>query len=125
MRYLSAEDILEIHSLLIDETGGSHGVRDLGLVQSAASSPLQVVYGKELYVTVYQKAAVYARIITQHHPFLDGNRRTGITAALVFLEDNGFAAKIESGEIEACALSIAAKKFDIEEIAKWLESHTI
>ena len=89
-KYLSEAEILLIHSRLIDETGGLHGIRDLHAILSVIEQPRQAVFGKELYPTVFLKAAVYARHIIAHHPFLDGNKRTGITAASVFLSDNGY-----------------------------------
>lgn len=124
MRYLSPEDILQIHSALIDETGGTHGVRDIGIVQSASATPRQIVFGKILHPDIFQKAAAYAQIIIQHHPFLDGNKRTGITAAFVFLADNGYLAIAKRGEIEKFSLAIVHEKIDIPTIAIWFKQHT-
>lgn len=124
MKYLSSEDILQIHSVVIDETGGMHGVRDMHIVLSLENSPRQAVFGKELYPDVFDKAAVYAMNIISNHPFIDGNKRTGMTAAFVFLEDNGFIAKANEGEIEKFALAIIKEKLEIKEIAVWLKKHS-
>ncbi len=124
MKYLSSEDILQIHSVVIDEIGGMHGVRDMHVVLGLENSPRQAVFGKELYPEVFDKAAVYARNIISNHPFLDGNKRTGMTASFVFLEDNGFVAKAEEGEIERFALAIIKEQLDIKEIAAWLKKHS-
>jgi death-on-curing protein len=123
MRYLTATQILLIHSMLIDEYGGSHGVRDHATLLSLEHLPAQSAFGKELYPTVFHKAAVYARNIITAHPFLDGNKRTGITAASVFLENNGYTAHAKDGEIEAYAVHIARSKPNLEEIAAWLKTH--
>ena len=124
MKYLTREQILLIHSIVIDETGGSHGVRDHHAILSLERAPRQSVFGKELYATSFEKAAVYARDITMNHPFLDGNKRTGMTAAIVFLESNGFFFQIRQGEIERCALKIIEKRLGIEEISVWLKKHS-
>ena len=123
-KYLSEAEILLIHSRLIDETGGLHGIRDLHAILSVIEQPRHAVFGKELYPTVFLKAAVYARHIIAHHPFLDGNKRTGITAASVFLSDNGYAIEAEEGEFYSFALHIAEDKWEYEEIATWFESRT-
>lgn len=121
MKYLGSEDILLIHSMIIDETGGSHGVRDTHAILSLAQSPKQSFSGKELYPTIFEKAAVYARGILMEHPFIDGNKRTGMTAASVFLEDNGYKIVAKEGEIEKFALRVVAEKMEITEIAQWFQ----
>jgi death on curing protein len=123
-RYLTREDILLIHSILIDETGGVHGVRDSHAISSLIELPKQSAFGKELYPTIFKKAAVYARSIIMNHPFTDGNKRTGITAASVFLEDNGYPLIIREGEIEKFALKIIKEKLDIEAIAAWFKKYS-
>ena len=115
---------MHIHSMVVEETGGMHGVRDMKGLMGAAEAPRQAVFGKELYPTVYLKAAAYARNIIMGHFFLDGNKRTGMTSTFVFLEDNGYLASLKEGEIEAFALDIVKKKLDIEAIAVWIKKHT-
>lgn len=110
--------------MVVDETGGMHGVRNLESLDSAAALPKQVVFKKELYPDVYTKAAVYARTILMNHPFFDGNKRTGISVAIVFLEDNGFVFSAKVGELEKFAVNIVTKKLSIEAIAEWLKKHT-
>jgi death-on-curing protein len=122
--YLSAEDILLIHSVLIDETGGSHGVRDRHAIMTLEELPRQVVFGKELYPTLFVKAALYVRNIISAHPFVDGNKRTAMAAADVFLQKNGFRISVRKGGVETFALSVIAEKKDLEKIAVWLEKNT-
>ena len=122
--YLTAERILQIHSMLIDETGGSHGLRDTNTVLSVEQMPQQMAFGKELYPTMFLKAAVYARSIVMNHPFIDGNKRTGITAAFVFLERNGYVSTAKEGEIEEFALKIVTEKLSLEIIANWFKKNS-
>lgn len=124
MRYLTREQILLIHSLIIDETSGSHGVRDLHAILSLEKSPTQSVFGKELYPTIFEKAALYLRDIIMNHPFVDGNKRTGVTAASVFLEDNGYEIIANEGEFEALALRIVSERLEIATIAQWFKTHS-
>ncbi len=124
-KYLSEEDILLIHSRVVDETGGLHGVRDRHAIASVVGQPQQAVFGKELYATVFLKAAVYARNIIAHHPFLDGNKRTGITVASVFLEESGYRIEAHEGEFYSLALRIAEDKWEYEKIATWFQTHAI
>lgn len=124
MIYLTKEQILLIHSIIIDETGGSHGVRDYHTILSLEHSPQQTAFGKELYPTIFIKTALYAKNIINGHPFIDGNKRTGMTAAIVFLENNGYTFIAKKGEIEKFALKIATQKLDLETIALWLKKHS-
>ena len=124
MNYLTLEQILLVHSIVIDETGGMHGVRDHHAILSFVQAPRQIVFGKELYPTIFLKAAVYVRNIIMHHAFLDGNKRTSMTAAIVFLENNECNFTAREGEIEKFALKVVEKKLTVETIAAWLEKHS-
>ena len=110
--------------MVVEETGGLHGVRDHGVVLSCEASPKQKVFGQELYPSIFLKAAVYARTIIMHHPFLDGNKRTGMALAAVFLENNGHLVKSGEGSVEKMALKIIKNKLEIEEIAEWLKKNS-
>ena len=123
VEYLDAKDILRIHSMAVDETGGSHGVRDMHTVLSLGNSPKQAVFGEELYPTVFLKASVYAREIIMGHPFLDGNKRTAMVCASVFLEANNYFSNLKKGQIEKFALKIVKERLELNDIAKWFEKH--
>ena len=110
--------------MLIDEYGGSHGIRDKELLLSAEQLPRQAAFGKELYATPFLKAAVYARNIITSHPFFDGNKRTGITCATVFLENNGYVFESREGKLQDYAIVIANDKPSLEDIAAWLKKHS-
>ena len=90
MNYLSPHQVLFLHARLIEETGGSHGVRDMGLMLSALGRPQATFEDEDLHPTIYEKAAVLADSLINSHPFVDGNKRTGIGAAVLFLSINGY-----------------------------------
>ena len=123
-KFLSEDEIVLVHNRLVEETGGLHGIRDRHAILSVVEQPRQVVFGKELYPTLYLKAAVYARSIIAHHPFLDGNKRTGISVATVFLADNGVSVDALEGEFFDLALAIVQEKWEHEAIAKWFRART-
>jgi len=109
---------------VIDETGGSHGLRDPHAIATLEELPKQKAFGQELYPGLFLKAAVYMRNIMFAHPFIDGNKRTAITAADIFLQLNGYQIAVKKGEIENFALFVIAKKLDLENIAEWLKKNS-
>ena len=120
MKYLTAEQVLFIHARLIDETGGSHGVRDLGLLESAVARPQATFDDKELHPDLFIKAAALMHAIIPNHPFMDGNKRTGTVAAGIFLKINGYTLNAKNRELESFALSVVVSKISLTEIADWL-----
>ncbi|OGZ00349.1 MAG: hypothetical protein A3C11_00380 [Candidatus Sungbacteria bacterium RIFCSPHIGHO2_02_FULL_49_12] len=111
--------------MVIDETGGTHGLRDQNAVLGAVALPKQKAFGQELYPGVFQKAAVYMRSIVMNHPFIDGNKRTGVTTASVFLENNGYKVVPEEGAVEAFTLHVVQEGLDINTIAAWLKKNSL
>ncbi|HEC30421.1 MAG TPA: type II toxin-antitoxin system death-on-curing family toxin [Candidatus Yonathbacteria bacterium] len=124
MKYLTKEQILLVHSIAIDESGGAHGVRDFDAILSLEILLAQKAFGKELYKGVFVKAALYARNIIMSHPFIDGNKRTGIISASVFLELNDYFLAALDGEVENFAVRIVTEKLDINNIADWLKRNS-
>lgn len=124
MRYLTLEEILRLHYELIQDFGGSHGVRDEARIRSVVEAPHQSVFGQDQYADVYQKAAVYMRNIIGDHPFSDGNKRTGVTVAGVFLMRNGFVLTASPKELEDFAVQVAVDHLDVPAIAEWLREHS-
>jgi death-on-curing protein len=124
MKYLTAQDILVLHALAIDETGGVHGVRDVGLLQSIAERPKMRFGGKPLYPGVFTKAAAYFESLARYHVFIDGNKRTAVIASARFLFLNGIELTAANGEIEAFALRVVKEKLDVDTIAVWLKKHS-
>jgi len=119
VKYLTTEQVLFIHSRLIDKTGGSHGIRDLGLLQSAVSRPRATFGGRELYPDIFQKVAALIESLTKNHPFIDGNKRTAIASAGIFLEKNGYLLETTQEELERFARRLAAGKVSFEDAVKW------
>jgi len=124
MEYLKAEDILQIHSFIIDEIGGSHGVRDREVIASAAQAPRQSFDDEEVYANVYKKAAVYLHCIAMNHSFIDGNRRTAVTTASIFLEENGYEIVAEESNFENFAVRVVEDGLEVDAIAEWLEENS-
>lgn len=123
-KYLSAKTILVLHSEIIDKMGGSHGIRDVGLLAAISDKPKAAFGGSELYPDIFTKAAVYLESIVNYHVFIDGNKRTGITACARFLYLNGYDLSTTNGEVEKFVLSVAAEKTETQVIAIWLKKHT-
>jgi len=124
MHYFDVDDVELIHMQIIDASGGSHGTRDRGRLEAAVATQHQMVFGQELYETVFDKAAALCRGIVADHPFVDGNKRTGIMAALIFLERNGHQTTMSDKELEDFAVQIAVEHLDISAIAEWLQAHS-
>lgn len=121
--YLTAEQVLFIHYRLVGETGGEHGVRDIGLLESAIARPRATFDRHDLYPSIFEKAAALMESLVNNHPFVDGNKRTGIACTVLFLMQNGVAFSATNSELETFALRVAASKLKHSEIAKWLENH--
>ena len=122
--YLTLEQLLVIHEDQIDRYGGTSGIRDLALLESALFRPQTTFGGKDLYLTIFDKAAALIHSLIQNHSFIDGNKRTGTVASLVFLAMNGWEIKVEQDELVQIALSIATKGFSIDEISHWLQTNS-
>ncbi len=120
MNYLTAEQVVFIHAFVVDETGGSHGVRDLGLLESAVARPQATFDGDDLHPDIFIKAAALLHALIQNHPFVDGNKRTGTLAAILFLELNGYELNAKNKELESFALRVAISRISLSEIADWL-----
>lgn len=119
--FLTLEQALVIHEDQIVRYGGTSGLRDLGLLESAIFRPQSSFGGEDLYSTVFVKAAALAHSLILNHPFIDGNKRTGVVSTLVFLEINGYSFNVIQDQLIEMAFKIATKEFDIEEIADWLK----
>lgn len=121
MKYLSAQQVLFLHARLITESGGSHGLRDLAGLESALARPQATFDGRELYPDVFTQAAALLDSLVNNHPFLDGNKRTGIAAAALFLRINGHRLRASNDELEAFTLRVVGTKIEIPTAAAWLQ----
>lgn len=123
--YLTAVQVLFIHARLIDETGGEHGVLDIGLLQSAVARPQASIDGSDLYPDLSLKAAAILISLIGNHPFVVGNKRTAIASAGLFLRLNGYRLQAENSQLKAFSLQCARHLLSLDEIAAWLEKHAI
>lgn len=124
MDFLQVADVLALHSAQVDLYGGEHGLRDMGLLESAIAQP-QATFGSEyLHTDVYQMAAAYLFHIVRNHPFLDGNKRTGAVAALVFLDINGIEIDAPKGSIYDLTMAVATGQAGKAEVAEFLRTHS-
>ena len=98
MNYLNINQILAIHSEVIEQAGGSRGIRNIGLVDSAVARPQATFGGKDLYPDIFSKAACLGHSLIRNHPFVDGNKRTGYMSMRLFLNINGYDMKAPEDE---------------------------
>lgn len=122
--YISLDEILRIHFHVIEDFGGSHGVRDENRLKSVVEAPKQEVFGQEQYKTLCDKAAVYLRNLLGDHPFVDGNKRTAITVCGIFLARNNTPIHAKPRELEDFTVKVATDHLSITEIALWLKNKT-
>ncbi len=123
MRYLSTKDVIQIHFELIEVTGGSQGLRDLGLLESAVARPRATFGGKDLYPTLILKASALVHSLLLNHMFVDGNKRTATVSMIEFLILNNKKFQASNKEIVDFALWVENKKPTIEQISQWIEKH--
>lgn len=122
--YLTAEEILAVHSLIVEATGGSHGLRDVGLLESIIARPKAGFGGRDLHTDLFTKVAVFAEAITNYHVFVDGNKRTAFVATARFLVINGYEITATNKEVEKTMLAVAEKRTDEAKLAVWLKKHS-
>ncbi|MBI2621999.1 MAG: type II toxin-antitoxin system death-on-curing family toxin [Candidatus Levybacteria bacterium] len=125
MKYLTVQDVLLLHELAIDKFGGSHGLRDLGLLESAVMRPQATFSGIDLYPSIFDKAASLVHSLLMNHQFVDGNKRTAMFSMMTFLELNGYKFIADQKEVVEYALYIENSQPEIEEISKWLKKHSM
>ena len=123
-RFLDLDDILEIHGEAVAKYGGSPGVRDMGLLQSALAAPQSGSGDQYFHTTIHEMAAAYLFHLVQNHPFIDGNKRTGAMAALAFLDINGIWIRGSNPWLEELTLMTAQGKMKKAEIAEAFRKHS-
>lgn len=123
MKILNKRQVLLLHSALIAQSGGLDGTRDEGLLDSALNAPFQTFAEQNLYPTVLEKAARLGYGLICNHPFLDGNKRIGTHAMLVFLDINQFSLSYTDNELIEMILRVAAGEAGYNELLDWLKTH--
>ncbi|HGD4686068.1 TPA: type II toxin-antitoxin system death-on-curing family toxin [Streptococcus agalactiae] len=123
MRILTVEQVIELHSRLIQATGGLDGVRDAGLVESSLSSAFSSYFGIEKYPSIEEKAVRLCYSLVNNHAFLDGNKRIGVYVMIIFLELNGIVLNQTDEEIVKLGLGVAASELDYNAILEYIRNH--
>lgn len=121
IKFLTLDQVLEIHDTFLKAYGGLDGVRDHGLLASAVEMPRVAVYGEELHETLYDKASAYLYHIVKNHPFNDGNKRTGAGSALMFLRVNGIDPNYDNEEYVQFVINVADGKVEKTEISQFFQ----
>lgn len=124
MNGFSKEKVLLLHQLITQETGGSYGVRDIGLLDSALGSAFATFDGVELYPTKHEKAARLGYALISNHAFVDGNKRIGMYIMLSFLEFNGIKPRPSDEEVIRVGLAVASGEMKYEELLVWLKANS-
>jgi death-on-curing protein len=120
--FLTVDDIIESHQNQIDTYGGSYGIRDIGLLESAIGQPEASFGGEYLHADIFEMAA-YIYHLVMNHPFVDGNKRVGLEAALIFLEINNENLNASDEELVDLVLKTTAGQVGKREIAEFFRSH--
>ncbi len=118
LRFISTDEILEIHNKVIESFGGRGGLRDPSLLSSAAAMPKATFGGQRVHATAHAMAAAYMFHTIQNHPFIDGNKRTGAVTAVAFLELNGYRVEIDNDKMFSSAMAVAEGQFSKSDLAR-------
>jgi death on curing protein len=122
---LNTEQVLYLHNMMHKATGGSAGLRDIGALESALYHAYATFEGNDLYPTIEVKAARQAYGIIRNHPFVDGNKRTGLFVMLTFLELNGIKLSFSQSELVKLGIGISDGTINPEKITEWIINHKI
>lgn len=125
MILLTTDEIIGLHEKLIERTGGSHGLRDRNLLESAIYSAQAIFDSEEAYPTLEEKAARLCYSITNNLAFVDGNKRIGVFTMLMTLKLNSVKISYTQAELINLGLSVANKKFDYNAVLQWITEHKI
>lgn len=123
MRYLTPDELVRLHGLILQESGGAERIRDARAIDSAFAQPQMTFGGQELYPTLADKAAALAFSLVRNHPFVDGNKRVGHAAMEVFLVLNGHEIRAPVDEQEELILRLAAGELSRDELRAWLRAN--
>lgn len=123
MIVLTRDQVIMLHDQLIRETGGSHGLRDDSLLDAAIHAPFQSYGETDIFPSIQQKAARLGYGLVKNHAFVDGNKRIGAHAMLVFLAINKIELVYEQDELSDVILKVASGEYDFQELLQWILNH--
>lgn len=124
MKFISVQEVKQIHDMLIAEFGGTNGIRSEELLDSAVNRMNASFGAKDLYVSIFEKAAAIFESLCKNHPFLDGNKRTAFVTAVTFLEINGYETNFDEKVAEGFVLKVATQKIAFKKIAEFFKKHS-
>jgi death-on-curing protein len=125
MRYLTLNELLQLHYHVVEQSGGSVGIHSIEALESALAQPRMTFGAKDLYPTIVDKAAALGFSLIRDHPFVDGNKRTGHAAIEVFLLLNGYEIHASVDEQEQMILQLAAGEVQRKAFTEWLRAHVV
>ncbi|MGC9333421.1 MAG: type II toxin-antitoxin system death-on-curing family toxin [Anaerolineae bacterium] len=125
MRYLTLNELLQLHRRLVEQSGGSTGIHSMEALESALAQPRMTFSGEDLYPTIAEKAAALGFSLIRNHPFVDGNKRTGHAAMEVFLILNGHEIDASLDEQEQVILQLATGELDRKAFSAWVLRHVV
>ncbi|HHY06441.1 MAG TPA: type II toxin-antitoxin system death-on-curing family toxin [Clostridia bacterium] len=125
MKTISLSDIIIFHEKIVQATGGSDGIRDFGLIESALSSAFVTFDGKDLYEDTEDKISAITFALIKNHCFVDGNKRIGVAVMLLLLNLNNINISYSQEELINLGLEIAGGMIGIKEIKRWINNHKI
>lgn len=123
MIWVTAEDVIAIHSHIIQTTGGLDGIRDLAGLEAAVSAPLQSFDGVDLFPSNIEKIARIGFGIASNHAFIDDNKRIGVMIVQLLLKWNGYIMRLKNGELADMFIAIADGEADESDLLKWIQDH--
>ncbi len=125
LKYLSEAEVIAVNEEMVAKHGGLHGVKDLNLLRLAIGRPQMSVGFQDAYKSIFDKAAAMFHSIINNHPFLDGNKRTSLFSAVLFLAYNGWSVEFKRKEAVKFTMRAHNEDFSVEQISKWLEDHSV
>lgn len=125
MKKLSIEQVIKLHSQIVELTGGTDGVREMGLLESAIESPFQACFGADVYPTIQEKGTRLGFGLIKNHCMLDGNKRIGVHAMLVFFDLNGIVLSYTQKELYEMVLAVAGSTMEYEDMLEWVSAHQV
>jgi death-on-curing protein len=123
LRRLGVADLVWLNTVAVRQAGGAVGVRDKGALEAAVARPFTAYGGKELFPTPFAKAAALMQTVIQRHPFVDGNKRTGLLAGATLLHLAGYDLAAPRREMVEIPVAVAEGRIEVEELSRWFEAH--
>lgn len=124
MKVFTIRQILILHERMAQKYGGSSGIHNTGMLESAIGRPFATFASQDLYPDIFLKAGAFIQSIVKNHPFVDGNKRTAFAGAMVFLKANGLSFNADQNNVVKFMIRVANENISVDEIARWLKKRT-